>query len=144
MTTVEYVIEILGGERAVGSRSVRRLQDFLTLTRRGLPYRAFTSLARSIELDEDATREAVGISKRTLERRKTSQRLEPDESERLVNLARVLAAARDVFADDAKAKQWLVSVSRALSERPITLVSTSIGFELVMDELKRIEHGIVG
>lgn len=138
------VVDVLGGTKVVGKARVERLQDLLRLTHDGLPFESFVSLSRSAQLGEEETREALRIPKRTLERRKVAKRLDASEAERLVSLARVIADARAVFGDDAKARTWLVTRSRALGERPIELVGSAIGNEVVLAELRRIEHGVFG
>ena len=62
--------------------------------------------------------------------------------ERVLRLARVLARAIEVFESRDAAKQWLQEASTALGERkPIDLLATDIGTEVVLNELGKIDHG---
>jgi putative toxin-antitoxin system antitoxin component (TIGR02293 family) len=49
----------------------------------------------------------------------------------------------DVFGSQADAEQWLVMPAMGLEQRrPIDLISTSVGTELVEDLLVRISYGV--
>ena len=52
------------------------------------------------------------------------------------------ARAIEVFESREAAKQWLQEASTALGERkPIDLLATDIGTEVVLNELGKIDHG---
>lgn len=69
--------------------------------------------------------------------------LTPEESAKLVRLARVAWRAQEVFEDLDKAIDWLKSPNRALEGHPpIALLDTEVGAESVLDVLGRIEHGV--
>lgn len=139
------VIDVLGGAQVVGK--VTKLDTplaFAELAGKGLSYRALKAAGARLSLSERETGESLGIAPRTLVRRK-GKRLLPDESERVLNLARVVARALEVFdADHDQARSWFTSRSRALGQAPIKLVSTSFGVEALLAELTRIEHGVHG
>ena len=60
----------------------------------------------------------------------------------MLRLARVLARAIAVFESQDAAKRWLQEASTALGERkPIDLLATDIGTEVVLNELGKIDHG---
>ena len=87
--------------------------------------------------------EQLGIAPRTAARRLTrKESLSTTESERVLRLARVLARAIEVFESQDAAKQWLQETSMALGGRkPIDLLATDIGTEVVLNELGKIDHG---
>jgi len=95
-------------------------------------------------MSTQATAESLGLAHRTIARRlQERQLLDPEESERVVRLARVLAEASDVLGDLEKARRWLLKRNRALGgEIPVRLLDTDIGTNAVLDELGRIEHGV--
>jgi len=48
-----------------------------------------------------------------------------------------------VLGSRAKAREWILTKNRALhGERPIDLLDTAIGFEDVLDVLRRIDFGV--
>jgi putative toxin-antitoxin system antitoxin component (TIGR02293 family) len=75
---------------------------------------------------------AARISPHTLKRR---IRLRPDQSDRLVRIARILDFAEDSIGAQTPALEWLSTPSRALSgARPIEELDTDAG-------AKRVRHG---
>jgi putative toxin-antitoxin system antitoxin component (TIGR02293 family) len=60
----------------------------------------------------------------------------------VLRLARVLVRATEVLESQDAARQWIQDPSAALGERkPIDLLATDIGTEIVLNELGKIDHG---
>jgi putative toxin-antitoxin system antitoxin component (TIGR02293 family) len=111
--------------------------------RRGLPSAALESLTGNLGLPQAELAAVLGIPERTLARRKKEGALSPEESAKLVRLARVARRAAEVFEDRDAAVRWLRQPNRALGgEVPLGLLDTEIGAESVADLLGRIEHGV--
>jgi putative toxin-antitoxin system antitoxin component (TIGR02293 family) len=142
MENIAVVRKYLGGAKALGSPESDL--DFVGIIRKGLPVSAFKALCVRAGLSEETIVDSLGIARRTAARRKRQGgKLKPIESELLLRLARVLAAAADVLGSEEKARGWLVTENRALGGRqPITLLDTGIGFQDVLDVLGRIEYGV--
>jgi putative toxin-antitoxin system antitoxin component (TIGR02293 family) len=142
MEDMTLVSKYLGGTKLIGSPETEL--DFVPIIREGFPFGVFVSLRDRTRLSEETIFGSLGIAKRTAARRKRqATRLKPIESELLLRLARVLAAATSVLGTEKKAREWLISENRALGGRvPIRLLDTGIGFQEVMDVLKRIEYGV--
>ena len=71
--------------------------------------------------------------------------LSPEESDRVLRLARVAAQAEEVLGGREDAVKWLHRPSRSLGgHKPLELVRTDAGSELVVDVLGRLEHGVFG
>lgn len=86
---------------------------------------------------------SLSIPRRTLARRREQARLSVDESDRDLRLARVAAAAEDLFGDQHKAATWLKKPNRALGNTtPLSQMDTDVGVRQVERVLMRIEHGI--
>lgn len=111
---------------------------------RGFTYSAFERFQRNTDLPVRVIAECIEIPERTLARRKESGRFEPDESDRLVRLARVFARAIELFEGSAdSARQWLTSPVRALGGRtPLAFASTDVGAIEVENLIGRLEFGI--
>lgn len=83
------------------------------------------------------------IAPRTLARRKTRERLSPEESDVVARLARIHDFATEVFGNHEKARKWLRTPNRALNRhRPLELLRTDYGARIVESTLGRIAHGI--
>lgn len=112
--------------------------------RKGLPYRAFERLQAGLGLPAAELAEIVGIAPRTLLRRRERGRLDPDESDRLLRVSRVLGKALELFDGDADAaRSWLRSPAPALGGAvPLELARSEIGAREVERLADRLEHGI--
>lgn len=86
----------------------------------------------------------IHTSDRTL-RRYTSDDtvLNPEQSERALELARLYSRGEEVFGSIDAFNQWMNSQVTALgNKKPKEYLDTSIGFEMLMEEVGRIEHGV--
>ncbi|HXQ68117.1 MAG TPA: antitoxin Xre/MbcA/ParS toxin-binding domain-containing protein [Alphaproteobacteria bacterium] len=143
---IQRVAELLGGARIL-RRQVRNSLDAHELLLKGLPGRALTHLIDSLVLIEWATplEKAVGISLRTLQRRKNApaEPLSQEQSGRTWKFAEILAKATAVLGSQEEAEQWLERPAIGLDQRrPIDLLATPAGVELVEDFLERLEYGV--
>jgi len=88
---------------------------------------------------------AVGISLRTLQRRKAApaKRLSQEQSGRTWKFAEILAKASAIFGSQEEAERWLERPAMGLNQRrPLDLLATPTGIELVEDFLERLEYGV--
>lgn len=115
-----------------------------TRIQRGFPAEVFTFLAEKLNLTETALVVAVGLSERTMrDKKSTKATLDVPAAERAFRVYRVFRAALDAFSDEQTARSWLVTEQRALNcQRPITLLSTDIGTDLVLSVLGSIKEGV--
>ncbi len=133
---------LLGGI-AVLKRQPRSLLDWVTLVRQGLPTSVVDEVTKAVQLTQAELSAALGIPERTLIRRKKEGVLSPEESTKLLRLARVMQRAVEVFEDPESAIDWLKTANRSLGGfSPLALLDTDIGTESVLDTLGRIEHGV--
>lgn len=113
--------------------------------REGLPSASFSQLGRNIELSDKALSKMLGISTRTLHRRKNGEgRLDLHSSEALVRLARIFGTSIELFeGDTAKARQWMKTPRAALSNiSPLEMASTEVGAREVEALIERLEEGV--
>lgn len=115
-----------------------------TSVRKGFTYSAFDRLQRNTGLSARGLAEYAQIPARTLARRKEEGRLEPEESDRLVRIARVFGCALALFEGDVDAsRQWLTTEQPALGGNvPLELARTEVGATEVEHLIGRLEHGI--
>ena len=109
---------------------------------RGLPVRAVDRVAHLLA-PGDAQFKYRLVPKATLERRKTTKRLSPEEGARMARLAKVWSAARDVWGGDEEARDFLFRPHpMAEDNRPIDLaIRSEFGAELVVDILNGLKYG---
>jgi putative toxin-antitoxin system antitoxin component (TIGR02293 family) len=85
----------------------------------------------------------LGIPARTFARRRKTDQLTPQESDRLFRLARTVAQAVEVLGALAKARLWLLAPNRALGgEVPLQMLDSDIGARQVEEILMRLSYGM--
>jgi putative toxin-antitoxin system antitoxin component (TIGR02293 family) len=111
---------------------------------KGLSYAALERLRRVLDIPVARFAELIWIAPRTIARRKESGRLKPDESDRLLRMARVTGLALQLFEGDlAEARRWLLAPQPALGGiEPIQLARTEVGAREVEHLVGRLEQGI--
>jgi putative toxin-antitoxin system antitoxin component (TIGR02293 family) len=114
------------------------------LIRAGFPFSSVARLQEVTELSWNQISQFVGIPQRTLTRRQSEGRLQPDESDRVWRAASLFRKAVDLFEGDAEvARQWLVSPQAGLGgETPLDFASTEVGAREVENLIGRLEHGV--
>jgi putative toxin-antitoxin system antitoxin component (TIGR02293 family) len=127
----------------LGLRNYRPFKIYVQL-RKGLSYSAFERFQRNTRLNSATIAELIQLPPRTLARRKEAGRLQPDESDRLLRVARVFGRALELFeGDPAAARHWLSSKQPLLGNLiPLELAGTDVGALEVEHLIGRVEHGI--
>jgi putative toxin-antitoxin system antitoxin component (TIGR02293 family) len=113
----------------------------------GLPSRALSHLVENLVFLrwDDSFAKAIGMSHRTYQRHTATsvKQLNPEQSGRTWKLAEILTKAASVFGSKEEAEQWLERPAIGLNQRkPIDLLATPAGVELVEDFLVRLEYGV--
>jgi putative toxin-antitoxin system antitoxin component (TIGR02293 family) len=136
---------LLGGPRVL-QRRVRGPLDVHELLRRGLPSGAVAHLVGQLTvLRMPAVEKAVGMSLRTFQRRREApaKPLSPEQSGRTWRFAEILAKAIALFGSQPDAERWLEQPAIGLEQkRPIDLMTTPAGAQIVADFLDRLEYGV--
>jgi len=141
-TTSMSALSRLGGESALHAVP-RTSMDWLVIVREGLPAVSIDAIVRLTGIPQRVLARALGISERTLLRRKRAGTLSPDESAKLVRFARVVERAVMVFESADAALNWLQAPNVSLGGvTPLSLLDTEVGGDSVLDTLGRIEHGL--
>jgi putative toxin-antitoxin system antitoxin component (TIGR02293 family) len=141
MLHTEALVEALGG-RKVLKRRIVNVDQLRETVKAGLPYASLEALIEKFGLAREEAAAALHLPQRTIARRKKEQKLQADESDRLLRLARVSAQAVATLGSEEKAVQWLRRPNRALGNRPpLDLIDNDIGIRQVEEVLGRIDHG---
>lgn len=141
MSAVARIQALLGGEVNTGPLHSER--DVMRLVRRGLPTQAVEHFLNVSRLSFNALDPQI-LNRRTFKRRQeAAQPLDPSESDRVVRVVSVVAAAEETFGDPDKARIWLSRENRALNgETPLGMADTDQGARAVEALLGRMAHGI--
>lgn len=143
---LQKIEALLGGSRVL-PRPLTNALDAHEMLLHGLPTSALDHLVANLAIigKTESLEKAVGMSLRTWQRRKDtpSKPLSQEQSGRAWKFAEILAKATDVFGSQVEAEQWLERPAIGLDQRrPIDLLGTPAGVELVEDHLDRLEYGV--
>jgi putative toxin-antitoxin system antitoxin component (TIGR02293 family) len=141
VAAVARIQELLGGEDVTGP--LRSDLDIVRMVRRGVPTEAVDHFLRVSQLSFNSIERHV-LARRTFRRRQQAEQpLDPAESDRLLRLVRLVAAADETFGSVDKALAWLSRENRALDgQAPLSLADTDLGARSVETLLGRIGHGL--
>ncbi len=141
------VVDLLGGRKTFDHPFSTALEAHDNIEQ-GFPSRSllvfldnFPTLGRAETIDK-----VVGVGLRTFQRHKkggSAERLTREQSGKLYKTAEIVAKAVDVFGSNEAAERFLEEPVMALNrKRPIDLISTTAGAELVERHLARIDFGV--
>lgn len=117
--------------------------DFIQLSRSGIIKEALLNLSRQLSFSLSELAQVVHVSERTLQRYADDAKLSADTSERAILLSQLYQRGTEVFGQLENFKEWMRTSLPAFNyQTPISLLDTTFGFQLIQDELGRIEHGI--
>ncbi len=135
------VVAELGGKRTLG-RSFSTDLDMRNAIRDGFPPAVVEQLMRTSGLTLKELAQALDLSPRSLQRRRSSGKLARYESDRLYRLARLVAIAHEYLGDQERARRWLKHPNRALGGvAPVAAIDTEVGARQVENILGRIAYG---
>jgi putative toxin-antitoxin system antitoxin component (TIGR02293 family) len=140
------IVEALGGEKVVGYQ-LHSEMDLVNLVSHGLTRQALFHLSNTLRLTLSEAASIFHISLRTLQRYKqredsVQEVLDSAVSDRMVQLADLYAYGSEVLGEAIFLK-WLQTPLRTLGGKmPKELLFSSVGIEMVKDELTRIEYGV--
>ncbi len=117
--------------------------DLISITRHGIFKRNLSLLAEKLSFTMNEISRVLHVSERTLQRYKDEDRLSSDISERTLMLTNLYERGVEVFENADNFTDWLRTPLPAFNnQKPIQLLDTSFGFQLILDELGRIEYGV--
>ena len=137
--------------RSSGEPQLKLHQEITGLTAhdlvtKGVSVAAVKQVMDSFNIITDAQiHEVLGISAKTLQRRSTSgaKTLDSNASDRALRLVSVTRQAINVLGTQEAAERWLDSAAIGLDRRrPIDLLKSTEGCELVKTLLTRMEYGV--
>ena len=138
VTTIsaDDLIELIGID-------VDTASGLIAAVREGLPFDVFVNLQHVLDIPAAPLADLLGMPLRTLNRRKHEGQFKPEESDRLLRVARVLSRTFKVFEDRAAAILWLKTPEVAFDDvTPLSLLDTEIGAQEVLRLLGQLAYGV--
>lgn len=117
--------------------------DLLKLARKGVSKKSLLALAKQISFTIEEIAAVLHISERTLQRYTPSTLVKTEYADRAIELARLYERGIEVLGSTDAFNTWMRTPNRALNnEKPLNLLDTSIGFDLILQVLGRLEYGV--
>ncbi len=140
---ITNTVAMLGMQRNAQFKSVASDNDFIELIREGVPKEAMNNLMHKTGITTMEMASITHTSDRTLRRYESKDKLPQEQSERVIELARLYSKGSEVFGALDYFKEWMNTRLIPLGDKkPKEFLDTSLGIDMLMKELGRIEHGI--
>ena len=115
----------------------------IQLSREGISKALLFQLGNRINFSEKELANVLDLSERTLQRYTDDTKLSKVASEKTIELANLYQHGEEVFGTIERFNAWMKSPHALFKKQcPIDVLDTHRGFQIVHDELGRIEHGI--
>jgi putative toxin-antitoxin system antitoxin component (TIGR02293 family) len=146
---VPYGVASLDG-RAMGLLDVKNTTntlrfdtDLIQLIRAGISKKSLDHLIAQIGYSLTDIASLLHVSDRNIRRYTPAEKLNTEQSERLVEVAKLYAKGEDVFGTIETFNEWMEAKILALgNQTPKSYLDTSLGIQLIHKELMRIEYGV--
>jgi len=135
--------EVLRGS-GIADTSVRSDWDLIDLSKKGLKKSVLKNIASQLGISLAGTVKLLGITVKEFNEKNEDELFTTRHSEHILKLAELISRGRDLWGNEQdKFKAWLKDEIPALGEKkPIELLDTILGIEMVMTIIGRIEHGV--
>ena len=126
-----------------GAGSASSEMALLRQARAGISKKSLMNIAEAGGLSLKEISTLLPVSLRTIQRYSDADLLDPSVSEHALQIAEVISKGSGVFDTLRDLQQWLHTPNPALgSETPLSLLDTSFGARVVIDELGRLDYGV--
>lgn len=110
--------------------------------RHGVDTHVFYSLAEIIKMPEKTLASVINLSPRTISNyREQNKDLDPNYSEHLLKLINLYNLGEEIFGSLEEFTLWLARPFWNSEEKPIDLINTSGGVDLVAEEIEKLAQG---
>lgn len=140
---IKRSVSLMGMANVRAFAAIENLNDFIERIREGVPKKALDNLIDVTGISASEVPSIIHTSDRTLRRYSDKQKLSATQSERVIEIAKLYSRGEEVFGSLDNFKDWMNSTVVALgNKKPKDFLDTSLGIDMLMNELGRIEHGI--
>lgn len=139
----ENLSEILGGQDEVNT-TISSEWDLINLSKKGLKKPVLKAISAQLGVPVQETVRLLGIPADGFARMKDAESFNPRYSEHIIKLAELINEGKELWGEEqGQFKAWLQEPVSALGDkRPIELLDTIYGIEMVITIIGRIIHGV--
>jgi putative toxin-antitoxin system antitoxin component (TIGR02293 family) len=117
----------------------------IKVSRDGITKKEFLEIRSTTGLSSMNFASATHLTTRTIERKKSNEKISPESSERAILIGKLYYSGEKVFGDREKFLQWMERPNLNLEgKKPKEMLDTVTGIGLVDDIFIRIQHGMIG
>jgi putative toxin-antitoxin system antitoxin component (TIGR02293 family) len=114
-------------------------------SRNGITKKEFLEIRNITGLSAVIFASATHLTARTIERKKSNEKISPEASERAILIGKLYYSGEKIFGDREKFLQWMERPNFELEgKKPKDMLDTITGIGLVDDIFVRIQHGMIG
>lgn len=142
---VEEPMAVYGNSIGYSSIDDRGVFSIIDSINRGISFASFENIIKKYSFTLQNWADFLHISNKTLSRyQKESKTFDALQSERILQIEILYSKGEAVFGNRENFTTWLETSNLALGDiLPLDLLKTSFGINLLLDELVRIEHGVL-
>ena len=123
---------------------IRTQLDLVKLSRKGVSKGTVIRLAKHLSVGVKGIAPLLAVNERTIQRLGPGKVFSRTVSERILRIALIVARGEEVLGDPERFNLWLKEPNKALADQtPLSLLVSEFGIDMILDELGRIEHGVV-
>ena len=133
---------ILGGQKSI-KKTITGDFDLINLSRAGIKKSTLNSLAAHLGISMETMSGLLHTSHRNIQRKDEEELLDSLKSEKVLELAAFTQRGIEVIGSKAGFIEWLHSPLSSLGNKtPVDYIDTSIGIQMVLKILGRLEQGV--
>lgn len=112
-----------------------------SMSTKAYPAKLYKEIKNVLQITGVEYKEIMGHTWKTVQTKKANELLSTDYSEKLISASKVWAQGIAFFGNEEKFNHWLRQYNPFLDSKPIDLLTTISGSEIVSDELERLHEG---
>ena len=138
-------MELSNVKQVLGLKETIRNQfDLIKLGGKGVSKSAVSRLAKHLSIGLPEMAPLLSVNLRTIQRYSAERVFSRAVSERILRIALVVSRGEEIFGNSEQFKAWLKEPNMALKEKtPLELMASDFGIDMILEELGRIEYGII-
>jgi putative toxin-antitoxin system antitoxin component (TIGR02293 family) len=124
------------------SELINQRTDLIGIARKGIQTKYIEQIQKLTSLTDKELSSILPISQRQLFRYPADHHLNKEITSHLIQIVELFEKGFNLFGEE-KFKIWIRTSNKVLNKnKPIEIMDTSIGIEMIKDVIGRIEHGV--
>lgn len=118
--------------------------DYIELSRKGLSVKQLHDILKFTNISTHTLLEITSFSSQQINKQNENEILPTELSVQLIQIVELYTKGYELFEDKQKFRQWMdTNIPGLGNSQPKSLLDTTFGIQLIINELGRLEHGII-